>query len=96
MARYLASIVVTRGWFRRCLIQRAYDIGVAEPVSILVNAGSASTTRSAELAQSLRDEYDLAPADIIRQLNLKRPIYLQTVAYGHFVQSDLALAWEDM
>ncbi|WP_206752339.1 methionine adenosyltransferase [Candidatus Nitrotoga sp. AM1P] len=92
MARFLAKQVVARGWASRCLIQLAYAIGVAEPVSFLVDA--ASTGRNNEIATTLRQEYDLTPAGIIRQLDLLRPIYFETAAYGHFGRDDLALPWE--
>ncbi len=92
MARFLAKQVVARGWASRCLIQLAYAIGVAEPVSFLVDA--ASPGRNNEIATTLRQEYDLTPAGIIRQLDLLRPIYFETAAYGHFGRDDLALPWE--
>ncbi len=92
MARFLAKQVVARGWASRCLIQLAYAIGVAEPVSFLVDAASAG--RNSEIASTLRQEFDLTPAGIIRQLDLLRPIYFETAAYGHFGRDDLALPWE--
>lgn len=92
MARFLAKQVVARGWASRCLIQLAYAIGVAEPVSFLVDAANAG--RNSEIASTLRQEYDLTPAGIIRQLDLLRPIYFETAAYGHFGRDDLALPWE--
>lgn len=92
MARFLAKQVVARGWASRCLIQLAYAIGVAEPVSFLVDAANAG--RNSEIASTLRQEFDLTPAGIIRQLDLLRPIYFETAAYGHFGREDLALPWE--
>lgn len=94
MARFLAKQVVARGWATRCLVQLAYAIGVAEPVSFLVDAEGASAARNAEIARALRGEFDLTPAGIIRQLDLLRPIYYPTAAYGHFGRDDLDLPWE--
>jgi S-adenosylmethionine synthetase len=94
VARFLAKQVVARGWAPRCLVQLAYAIGVAEPVSFLVDAEGASAARNAEIAQALQAEFDLTPAGIIRQLDLLRPIYYPTAAYGHFGRDDLALPWE--
>ncbi len=95
MARFLAKKVVARGWSPRCLVQLAYAIGVSEPVSFLVDADGASAARNAEIAQALQAEFDLTPGGIIRQLNLLRPIYYPTAAYGHFGRDDLGLPWED-
>ena len=94
MARFLAKQVVARGWAPRCLVQLAYAIGVAEPVSFLVDADGASAARNAEIAAALRREFDLTPAGIIRQLDLLRPICYPTAAYGHFGRDDLDLPWE--
>ena len=94
MARHLAKQVVARGWARRCLVQVAYAIGVTEPVSFLVDAHGATAGRNAEIADALRNEFDLTPAGIIRQLTLLRPIYVDTAAYGHFGRTDLSFPWE--
>lgn len=94
MARFLARQVVARGWAHRCLVQLAYAIGIADPVSFLVQAEGADPTRNTEIAAELRREYDLSPAGIIRQLVLLRPIYYPTAAYGHFGRDDLQLPWE--
>ena len=94
MARFLAKQVVARGWAPRCLVQLAYAIGVAEPVSFLVDADGASAARNAEIVATLRQEFDLTPGGIIRQLDLMRPIYYPTAAYGHFGRDDLDLPWE--
>lgn len=94
MARFLAKQVVARGWAGRCLVQLAYAIGVSEPVSVLVDADGASASRNAEIAQTLREEFDLTPAGIIQSLDLQRPIYYDTAAYGHFGRTDLDLPWE--
>jgi S-adenosylmethionine synthetase len=96
MARFLAKQVVARGWSKRALVQLAYAIGVAEPVSFLVEAEGVSRTRSAEIVEALRREFDLTPAGIIRNLDLQRPIYYPTAAYGHFGRDDLDLPWESI
>ena len=94
MARFLARQVVARGWSSRALVQLAYAIGVAEPVSFVVEAEGVSRARSAEIVDALRQEFDLTPAGIIRHLDLQRPIYYPTAAYGHFGRDDLDLPWE--
>jgi S-adenosylmethionine synthetase len=95
MARFLAKQVVARGWSSRALVQLAYAIGVAQPVSFLVEADGVSPARSAEIVDALRSEFDLTPAGIIRCLDLQRPIYYPTAAYGHFGRDDLDLPWEN-
>ena len=75
--------------------QRVDAIGVAEPVSFLVDAEGASAARNAEIARALQAEFDLTPTGIIRQLDLLRLIYYPTAAYGHFGRDDLALPWEN-
>ena len=94
MARFLARQVVTRGWSSRALVQLAYAIGVAEPVSFLVEAEGVTPARSAEIVDALRQEFDLTPAGIIACLDLQRPIYYPTAAYGHYGRDDLDLPWE--
>jgi S-adenosylmethionine synthetase len=94
MARFLARQVVARGWSSRALVQLAYAIGVAEPVSFVVEAEGVTPVHGAEIADSLRREFDLTPAGIIRRLDLQRPIYYPTAAYGHFGRDDLDLPWE--
>jgi S-adenosylmethionine synthetase len=96
MARFLAKQVVARGWSSRALVQLAYAIGVAEPVSFLVEADGASPSRCAEIVDALRGEFDLTPAGIIRRLDLQRAIYYPTAAYGHFGRDDLDLPWENV
>lgn len=96
MARFLAKQVVARGWSNRALVQLAYAIGVAEPVSFLVEAEGVTPARSAEIVDALRREFDLTPAGIIRCLDLQRPIYYPTAAYGHFGRDDLDLPWESV
>jgi S-adenosylmethionine synthetase len=94
MARFLARQVVARGWAPRALVQLAYAIGVAEPVSFHVDAEGVDAKRAQEITAALAEEFDLTPAGIIRTLDLQRPIYYPTAAYGHFGRSDLALPWE--
>jgi S-adenosylmethionine synthetase len=94
MARFLAKQVVARGWSRRALVQIAYAIGVAEPVSVYLEAEDVSRTRGEEIVDALRREFDLTPAGIVRCLDLERPIYYPTAAYGHFGRDDLDLSWE--
>ena len=96
MARFLAKQVVARGWSSRALVQLAYAIGVAEPVSFLVEAEGVSPERSVEIVDALRREFDRTPAGIIRRLDLQRPIYYPTAAYGHFGRDDLDLPRENL
>jgi S-adenosylmethionine synthetase len=94
MARYLARQVVTRGWAPRALVQLAYAIGVAEPVSFYVDAEGVTPAQGEEIVRCLARHHDLTPAGIIRALDLQRPIYYPTAAYGHFGRVDLDLPWE--
>ncbi|MFL9895963.1 methionine adenosyltransferase [Paraburkholderia sp. RL17-381-BIF-C] len=94
MARFLAKQVVARGWARRALVQLAYAIGVAEPVSFVVETFGTETGRLRNLAADLAREFDLRPQGIIDTLDLLRPIYYPTAAYGHFGREDLNLPWE--
>ena len=94
MARFLAKQVVARGWARRALVQLAYAIGVAEPVSFLVETYGTESDPRRDFAAELSREFDLRPQGIIRALNLLRPIYYPTAAYGHFGRTDVALPWE--
>ncbi|CDS49846.1 S-adenosylmethionine synthetase [Polaromonas sp. CG9_12] len=94
MARFLAKQVVARGWSSRCLVQLAYAIGVAEPVSFSVETFGTEADPKRDLAAELAHEFDLRPQGIIDRLNLLRPIYYPTAAYGHFGRTDLDLPWE--
>ena len=94
MARFLAKQIVARGWSKRALVQLAYAIGVSEPVSFLIEADDISASRGQEIGQSLQAEFDLTPAGIIKNLDLKRPIYYPTAAYGHFGRDDIQPSWE--
>jgi S-adenosylmethionine synthetase len=94
MARFLAKTIVDRGWARRALVQLAYAIGVAEPVSFLVETFGTESDHRVDFAAELSREFDLRPQGIIQQLDLLRPIYYPTAAYGHFGRNDLSLSWE--
>ena len=93
-ARWVAKNLVASGLCRRAEIQVAYAIGVAEPVSIMVDSKGTGVKSDEELSQIVRKEFDLRPASIIRDLDLRRPIYRQTAAYGHFGRTDIDLPWE--
>lgn len=93
-ARHVAKNVVAAGLARRLEVQIAYAIGVARPVSIFVDSFGTSSLCNSELARLIDEEFDLRPAAIIEQLDLRRPIYRQTAAYGHFGRTDLDLPWE--
>ncbi len=93
-ARYVAKNIVAAGLARQCQIQLAYAIGVARPVSLLVDTHGTGVVPDDRLAQAVEALFDLRPAAIIRQLNLRRPIYRQTAAYGHFGRTDVDLPWE--
>jgi S-adenosylmethionine synthetase len=96
MARYVAKNVVAAGLATKCEIQVAYAIGVAEPVSILVDTFGTGKVPDATLSSALREVFDFRPASIIRALDLKRPIYRATAAYGHFgrIPRDGLFPWE--
>ena len=95
-ARYIAKNIVAAGYAHRCEIQLAYAIGVAEPVSISVDTHGTNTVPEAELVKAIRQIFDLRPAGIIKMLDLQRPIYKQTAAYGHFGRTDINLPWEKL
>ena len=94
MARYMAKNIVAAGLARRCQIELAYAIGVARPVSVLVDTDGTGAVSDAELEKIIAENFDLRPAKIISRLDLRRPIYRQTAAYGHFGRSDIDLPWE--
>jgi len=96
MARYIAKNIVAAGLAKRCEVQLAYAIGVAEPVSVLVDSFGSGTVSDEELAKIVRDHFDMRPAGIIRTLDLKRPIYRPTSCYGHFGRppQDGLFTWE--
>ena len=95
-ARYVAKNIVAAGLADKCEIQLSYAIGVAHPTSILVDTFSTGKLSDAELVGIVRKEFDLRPAGIIKMLDLRRPIYKQTAAYGHFGRPDLDLPWEKL
>jgi len=93
-ARYVAKNIVAAGLADRCEIQLAYAIGVARPVSISVDTFGTGKISEEKLVEIIRNNFDLRPAGIIKELNLRRPIYRQTAAYGHFGRTDIDLPWE--
>jgi S-adenosylmethionine synthetase len=94
MARYIAKNLVAAGLARRCLIQIAYAIGVAEPVSVMVDSQGTGIVPDARLEAAVRKVFRLTPSAIIETLELTRPIYRQTAAYGHFGRDDVEFSWE--
>ena len=93
-ARWVAKNVVAAGLASRCQVQLAYAIGVAQPVSVRVDTFGTGRVSDEDLSDAVQQVFDLRPAAIIRDLDLRRPIYRQTAAYGHFGRSDLDLPWE--
>jgi S-adenosylmethionine synthetase len=94
MARYIAKNIVAAGLAERCEVQLAYAIGVAEPVSVLVETFGTSKLSSTELTALVRKNFPLTPKGIIEHLKLRRPIYRQTAAYGHFGRTEPEFTWE--
>ena len=94
MARYIAKNLVAAGLAKTCQIELAYAIGVAKPVSVLVDTQGTGALPDAKLEEIVNKEFDLRPAKIIERLDLRRPIYRQTAAYGHFGRTDVNLPWE--
>ena len=95
-ARYVAKNIVAAGLADKCEIQLSYAIGVAHPTSIRVDTFGTGKLSNAKLVEIIRDNFDLRPAGIIKMLDLRRPIYKQTAAYGHFGRNDLDLPWEKL
>ncbi|QPC47300.1 methionine adenosyltransferase [Mangrovibacillus cuniculi] len=93
-ARYVAKNIVAAGLADKCEVQLAYAIGVAQPVSISIDTFGTGTADEETLIDAVREHFDLRPAGIIKMLDLRRPIYKQTAAYGHFGRNDLNLPWE--
>lgn len=93
-ARYVAKNIVASGLANKCEIQLSYAIGVAQPTSIMVDTFGTGKIKDDELVNIIRENFDLRPAGIIKMLDLRRPIYKQTAAYGHFGRNDLSLPWE--
>lgn len=95
-ARYVAKNIVAAGLADKCEIQLSYAIGVAHPTSIMVDTAGTGVVPEAKLVEIIRQNFDLRPAGIIKMLDLRRPIYKQTAAYGHFGRDDLQLPWEKL
>ena len=95
-ARYIAKNIVAAGLAKKAEVQLAYAIGVANPVSVRVDTFGTATVAESKLEAAVRDLFDLRPAGIIQMLDLKRPIYRQTAAYGHMGRTDVDLPWEKM
>ena len=95
-ARYIAKNIVAAGLAKRVEVQLAYAIGVAKPVSVSVNTFGTNVISEQVIEQAIRENFDLRPAGIIKMLDLKRPIYEQTAAYGHFGRTDVDLPWEHL
>ena len=95
-ARYVAKNIVAAGLADKCEIQLSYAIGVAQPTSIMVDTYGTGKLSDEKLVEIIRENFDLRPAGIIKMLDLRRPIYKQTAAYGHFGRHDLALPWEKL
>jgi len=93
-ARYVAKNIVAAGLAKACEVQLAYAIGVAQPVSLRIDTRGTGTISDSELAEKVSKVFDLSPKGIIETLDLRRPIYKQTAAYGHFGRNDLDLPWE--
>jgi len=93
-ARYVAKNIVAAGLAERAEVQLAYAIGVAQPVSIAVDTFGTGKVKESEIVEWVRELFDLRPAGIIKMLDLRRPIYKQTAAYGHFGRTDLNVPWE--
>lgn len=95
MARYIAKNIVAAGLARRCEIELAYAIGVAEPVSVYVNTYGTATLKDEDIAKLIKANFDMRPAAIIKQLDLLKPIYRSLAAYGHFGRTGLGVKWEE-
>ena len=93
-ARWVAKNIVAAGLARRCQVQLAYAIGVAQPVSVLVDTFGTGTVDDSKLEAAVRKVFDLRPTAIIRDLDLRKPIYRRLAAYGHMGREDLGVAWE--
>ena len=95
-ARYVAKNIVAAGIAKKCEIQLSYAIGVAHPTSIMIDTFGTGKIAESKLVEIVRENFDLRPAGIIKMLDLRRPIYKQTAAYGHFGRNDLDLPWEKL
>lgn len=95
MARYIAKNIVAADLARKCEIELAYAIGVAEPVSVYVNTYGTGALKDEDIVKLVKENFDMRPAAIIKQLDLLKPIYRQLAAYGHFGRTSLGVRWED-
>jgi S-adenosylmethionine synthetase len=93
-ARYVAKNIVAAGLAKKCEVQVAYAIGVSHPVSIMVDTFGTGVISDEKIQKLIVENFDLRPGAIIRDLDLRRPIYKQVATYGHFGRSDLDLSWE--
>jgi S-adenosylmethionine synthetase len=93
-ARYVAKNIVAAGLAERCEVQVSYAIGVAEPTSIMVDTFGTGQVGNATLTRLVREHFDLRPAGILKMLDLRRPVYRATAAYGHFGREDQGFTWE--
>ena len=96
MARYVAKNLVASGLADKCEIELAYAIGIAEPVSVMVDTHGTGKLSEASFIKIIRELFDLTPAGIIRTLKLRRPIYSKTAAYGHFGREENGFTWEQL
>ena len=94
MARHVAKNIVAAGLADRCMVQVAYAIGVVDPVSVMVETFGTGKVPKAQLEQMIQRQFDLTPAGIIKYLDLRRPIYRKTAAFGHFGRSEPEFTWE--
>jgi S-adenosylmethionine synthetase len=94
MMRYIAKNIVAAGLAEKCELQVSYAIGVAEPVSIYVNTFGTGKTSNHHIAELIKEHFDLTPTGIIKALDLLRPIYLKTAAFGHFGRAESEFTWE--
>jgi S-adenosylmethionine synthetase len=94
MARYVAKNIVAAGLADRVEVQLAYAIGVAEPVSVMVNTFGTGKVDDSRLSEIVRENFSLTPAGMIKSLNLRRPIYQVTAAFGHFGRTEESFTWE--
>ena len=94
MCRYVAKNIVAAGLSDRCEVQVAYAIGVAKPVSLMVNTFGTNKISEDEIESLVNKHFDMRPAEIVKQLDLKKPIYQKTAAYGHFGRNEPGFTWE--
>ena len=94
MARYIAKNVVANGLADKCEVQLAYAIGIAEPVSVMIDTFGTGNIDEEEIEFKIRKLYDMTPSGIIKSLDLKKPIYKMTAAYGHFGRTEPSFSWE--